>query len=637
MIQPDSAARTHPTASAGWRRWVWAFALAALLLHLPAPLYVPPTADPPRKLTFTINDVPAYLNGLPAPIRNQASFWEVRFIPDGLIPDPPFRFPRPAALAPAVTFWRDVFTRYTRRQIIIHDDWYLNVIYAVVDLDEGGWKAVREVKQSYTEILEAMAPKWEHPDRMTPEERAIYDRFAEFPEAARFSKRDAAGRVHAQMGQADSIRQGIAFSGRYIGAMRRVFREAGLPVELTCLPVVESAFNPAAVSYVGAAGMWQFMPATARQFGLDVGHPVDERRDPMDATRAAARLLAHNYRTLGSWPLAVTAYNYGLQGMVNAVRQVGGKDIVEIIERFDGPRFNYASRNFYPELLAAVDVYTQYRHFFPEVRLDPPLNLVQVPVPDHVATNALADHLGVPPDRLRDLNPALDASVFKPDGVVPRGYRIALPAEVGDDFAARYAAIPDGMKYAYRPHGKQHRVRRGQALSVIAERYGTSVKALMRLNGLANPRRVRAGQLLKIPGRFVAKADSSAPSAAPPPPKQSVQHRVRRGETLSVIAERYGTSVKALMRLNGLTNPRRVRAGQLLNIPDRFVAKDDSSTPSAASPPPKQSVRHRVRRGQTLSTIARLYNTSARAIAHHNAIRNPQRIIAGQVLRIPEG
>ena len=598
---------------------------------------MPPTGDPLRKLSFSIDNVPPHLNGLPEPIRNQASFWEVRFIPDGIIPEPPFRFPRPAALAPAVAFWRDVFTRYTRRQIIIHDDWYLNVIYAVVDLDKGGWKAVREVKQSYTDILAEMASRWDQPDRMTPEERAIYDRFAQFPEAARFPKRDAADRVHAQMGQADSIRKGIAFSGRYIEAIRRIFKEAGLPVDLACLPMVESAFNPAAVSYVGAAGMWQFMPATARQFDLDVGHPVDERRDPMDATRAAARLLAHNYRTLESWPLAVTAYNYGLQGMLNAVRKVGSNDIADIIEQFDGPRFDYASRNFYPELLAAVDVYTQYRHFFPDIRLDPPLNLVQVPVPDHVATDAIASHLGVPPGRLRELNPALDASVFKPDGVVPRGYRMVLPAEVGDEFAARYAAIPDGMKYAYRPHGKQHRVRRGQTLSVIAKRYGTSVKALMRLNGLANPRRVRAGQLLKIPGQFVARDGDSTPSVEAPPPKRSIQHRVRRGQTLSVIAKRYGTSVKALMRLNGLANPRRVRAGQLLKIPGQFEAGDGDSTPSVESQPPKRSIQHRVRRGQTLSTIARLYNTSARAIARHNAIRNPQRIIAGQVLMIPEG
>jgi membrane-bound lytic murein transglycosylase D len=139
--------------------------------------------------------------------------------------------------------------------------------------------------------------------------------------------------------------------------MERIFRAEGLPLELTRLPLVESCFDVEAYSKVGAAGIWQFMPATGRLYAMDVNDSVDERRDPIASTRAAARFLRHNYEALeDSWPLAITAYNHGPAGIRRAISATGTTDIGVIVGRYDGPAFGFASRNFYAEFLAALDV-----------------------------------------------------------------------------------------------------------------------------------------------------------------------------------------------------------------------------------------------------------------------------------------
>ena len=145
--------------------------------------------------------------------------------------------------------------------------------------------------------------------------------------------------------------------------MRREFRDRGLPEDLAYLPHVESSFNTHAYSKYGAAGMWQFMRATGRRF-LKVNYVVDERLDPLTATRAAAQLLKDNHKLLGTWPLAITAYNHGEVGMQRAVRKMGTKDIVAIIERYKGRSFGFASRNFYPQFLAARRVARSWRAHF---------------------------------------------------------------------------------------------------------------------------------------------------------------------------------------------------------------------------------------------------------------------------------
>ena len=162
-------------------------------------------------------------------------------------------------------------------------------------------------------------------------------------------------RIRAQSGMRERFLKAIQVSGKYLATMEDIFREAGLPTVLTRLPHIESSFEINAYSRAHAAGIWQFIPSTGRLF-LKIDHTVDQRLDPLLATRAAAKLLKSNHERLKTWPLAVTAYNHGAAGMERAVRKLGTRDISEIIRRYRGRRFGFASRNFYPELLAAIAI-----------------------------------------------------------------------------------------------------------------------------------------------------------------------------------------------------------------------------------------------------------------------------------------
>ncbi|GBC63890.1 lytic transglycosylase [Desulfonema ishimotonii] len=487
--------------------------------------------------------------------------------------DMPNPFPMIEALRPQVEFWKKIFTRYDRSQVVIHDAWYLDVIYEVVALKEAG-KNPRQVVQdrvtTYRDLLKQMAENWEQPERMTPEVRKLYRRFQAVRPSDRFDIKDAQARVRTQGGQADSFRKGVAWSGRYRKKMKKILAEHRLPRQLIYLPLIESAYNPFARSYVDAAGLWQLMGQTARQYGLMMNHLVDERQDPFISTQAAARHLAHNYEVLRSWPLAITAYNHGLQGMVTATRQVKSENIVRVIEKYDGSRFEFASRNFYPEFLAAVDVGVNYKQYYDDLKIEAPLETEVFTVPDYVSVRVLSEYCGLPVSSIRDLNPALLSGAFASGGFVPKGYALNLMQPDRAKVENAYASIPDTLKYRYVKSGQTYRVRRGQTLSEIAGRYNVSARTLMRLNGLRSANRIRPGQRLKLPGRYVAlaRAVSAAKADETTRLQLTTKHRVKRGETLSEIANRYGISLRSLKKLNAIRNSRKIRAGQVLKIPE---------------------------------------------------------------------
>ena len=168
---------------------------------------------------------------------------------------------------------------------------------------------------------------------------------------ARFA--EAADDVRFQLGQSDRFRAGLMRAGAWEAHIAEVLANLGLPAQIAALPHVESSFDPSAYSKVGAAGLWQFMRSTGRRF-LRIDNAVDERMDPFRETEAAAQLLNYNYRLLGSWPLAITAYNHGAEGMLRAREQLGTDDIVRIVREYHSPTFGFASRNFYVSFLAAL-------------------------------------------------------------------------------------------------------------------------------------------------------------------------------------------------------------------------------------------------------------------------------------------
>lgn len=356
-------------------------------------------------------------------------------------------FPVPNKMRTQVRFWEDIFTKYSTDQVVIHDNWYMNVIFEVMDIgkypdEKTAWNVVQARKQKYMQILNNLSKIWNEPQRMTKAQRRVFRLYQTCGESAYFKKKDAKYRVRAQSGLSDIFREGIVRSGRYIEPMTRVFEKHGLPDALVRLPFVESAFDPRALSKSGAAGVWQFMKGTGKLYGLKITRLVDERKDPMKATEAAAKLLSDNYAELRSWPLALTAYNHGLNGMKRAVRKTGSGNISDIVEKYNGRGFSFASRNFYAEFIAASNVYAKRHEYFGNIDPEETLSVKKMTLLNAVSVDSLKKYFRISERELRKLNPALHASVFMPGGIIPVNYQFAVPRNPEDEIATGMVYFP---------------------------------------------------------------------------------------------------------------------------------------------------------------------------------------------------
>ena len=545
--------------------------------------------------------------------------------------------PYPKALQPQVEFWTEIFGTYSEYQVVIHDAVYLDKVYAVLDfrplLEKHSKAKVRKLKaertkQELRKIRAALRKLHTHGAKgrtLSTREKKIRALFKDVKERHKFRKAASKKRLRAQSGIRERFRQSLHISGRYLPRMEKIFRQKGLPVVLTRLPLIESSFNIEAYSKVGAAGIWQFMPATGRLF-LTINHVVDERLDPLIATRAAADLLKSNYDKLQTWPLAVTAYNHGPAGMARAVRKLGTRDIATIIRRYKSRTFGFASRNFYAELLAAIEVEQNSAKYFGPIKRDPLLRYDEVDLQHFVSLENLARAADTSTERLVTLNPSFGPLIRNGKLYVPRGHRLRIPAGARKDFTRRYAALSPRDKADQQAAAFAfHKVRRGQTLGGIARRYGTSARTLQRLNGLRSAHFIRIGQRLRVPLRGKDRRPA-ARSVQVARAASDGTHIVRRGESLGKIAQRYNTTVAALQRLNGIKNAALIPVGKKLRIladsPDRAKAR---------------YVKHRVRRGQTLGSIARRYGTKVSILKRLNGVKNVKRLQIGQVLRIPTG
>jgi membrane-bound lytic murein transglycosylase D len=333
-------------------------------------------------------------------------------------------FPEPASLKPAVNFWIDVYTKVSTNQGYVHDDEYLSVVYQTLELPPYASRDVRErqvnlAKQRVSAALNSLG-RGKRTGLTSTEAEAL----AAWP-AGTTSKTfaQAAQRVRFQLGQSDRFREGLIRSGQWKPHIRNVLAQYGLPQELDVLPHVESSFNPAAYSKVAAAGMWQFMPATARQY-MRVDHIVDERLDPFISTEGAARLLKTNYKVTGTWPLALTSYNHGAGGMVRATKAVGTTDIGVIVQKYKGQAFGFASRNFYASFLAALEIDRNPGRYMSRLQLDAPTRYDVLTVQDYISAQALARTAGISLEELKAHNPALRDPVWAGEKYIPRGYAL---------------------------------------------------------------------------------------------------------------------------------------------------------------------------------------------------------------------
>ena len=418
-------------------------------------------------------------------------------------------FERPAGLADEIGFWVRIYSQVTTQGGLVHDDRHLAVVYEQLDFPERSSNAERlrlvdRVRQRHASALRSLAARLRalpagavpDPGSVPPDELLVLEAWPDGTTPGTFE--NAAEHIRFQLGQRDRFLEGYVRAGAFEPHLREVMERLGLPGEIAALPHVESSFNARAYSKVGAAGIWQFMPATGRRW-LRIDDAVDERRDPYKSTVAAARFLQQNRRVLDNWPLALTAYNHGAGGLRRATRELGTSDISTLVKTYQGPAFGFASRNFFVSFMAALEVDRNAAWYFGEVQRHRPDDSRVVVLPEYVPANALARVFGVDKARLRELNLPLLAPVWEGQRYVPQGYALRVPAEARPTAQALHDLRP-AERFSGQMRTQAYKVRRGDTLGSIANRFGTTKRWLLANNGLRSSRQVKRGLVLRLPG-----------------------------------------------------------------------------------------------------------------------------------------
>jgi membrane-bound lytic murein transglycosylase D len=335
-----------------------------------------------------------------------------------------------------VQFWEKIFSKYSIYQVIIYDSERPERIYRILDFEDLTRKgfvtesARRElVRKTFKEIraaLQKMASGKSDEEYLSPEEKSIRSLFDANADALTFYH--AMECLQSQKGARDNFKEGLIRSGKYVPAMKAIFKEEGLPEDLVYLAHVESSFHPKARSCEGAVGVWQFMKSTGKQF-LKINSTLDERCDPILSTKGAAMLLKSNYDKTGTWPLAITAYNHGVNGVKRAIQSTGTTDLESIIREYRSSLWGYASKNFYAEFLAARRISQNPEIYFPAIQIEPPLQFKLVQIPFTFTMKEAAEIFNSSPEVLSEMNPALNPAIRKQNQKIPKGTMLRVPIE----------------------------------------------------------------------------------------------------------------------------------------------------------------------------------------------------------------
>lgn len=455
----------------------------------------------------------------------------------------------------------------------------------------------------------------------------------------------------------------LQHAGRWFPLMRKIAKEEGVPEEMIYLSIIESGLDPNAVSSAKAVGLWQFIKSTGEMYGLNANYWIDERRDPEKATRAAMRHLKDLYNEFGNWHLALAAYNCGMGGVRRTIARSGktNPDYWEIRDFL--PR---ETRGYVPIYIAAAKIFMNPSAYgFNDITFEEAYNYETVTVSESVDLATAARCAGSTEAELKALNPELVQGCIPPN---TQNYVLKLPAGTKDVFASNFASLPDAEKRSW----VFHKVKRGETLTDIAEQYATSVALIADANNLSGrKKRLRPGTSLRIPlggsteenVAVVAeeKTEEKAPrqqpavastSSAPTPAKDDIStggkkilHQVRRNETLNSIANRYGVRIADLRNWNNIPyDSDHIQLNSSLVV---YLGKDAPASTSVAAVEKKEepavkrqtsgTSSHKVRRGETIATIADDYGVSIADIRKHNNLNRRGTIKIGQTLRIPAG
>jgi len=433
--------------------------------------------------------------------------------------------PRPAQLERDVQFWIRVYSQIDTNSGFLHDQYDLAVVYETLHFAPDSSPSVREhmvdaSRERIAAALRRIAAAGEG-GTLSEDDQHIKDLWGSEGTPSRL--REAVDDIRFQLGQSDRFRSGLIRSGAWETHIAETLANLGLPPELAVLPHVESSFNPAAYSKVGAAGLWQFMRSTGRRY-MRIDGAVDDRLDPFRSTEAAAQLLAYNYRVLGTWPLALTAYNHGTAGMRRAKDQLGSDDIVKIVRNYQSRTFGFASRNFYVSFLAALEIDRNPEKYFGPLQREGEARFQEVQVPAFVSVGALEHALKIDAAKLRSLNPALLPAVWSGVRRVPKAFRLRLP-EDGAQWTSQLLAqrLTPTELFAGQKGPSRYRVQAGDTLAKLAERYGIPIQTLASLNRLRTSAALKPGRTITVPeaAPVTVAAATAPPVSAPAAPEEA--------------------------------------------------------------------------------------------------------------------
>jgi membrane-bound lytic murein transglycosylase D len=433
----------------------------------------------------------------------------------------------------------------------------------------------------------------------------------------------------------------------YMPIFEEILNKYDMPEELKAMAVIESAMNPRAVSRAGAKGMWQFMYATAKMYGLHIDSFVDERLDPVKAAEAAAQYLQDSYEIFGDWNLAIASYNCGAGNVNKAIRRSGGKrafwDIYPYLPR--------ETRGYVPAFVGALYTMSYYKeHGIRPAQVGMPVHVDTIKVKKKLHLKQVSELVGIPHEELKNLNPQYAHDVVPGDS---REYLLRIPYNYTTAFIANedslytykadtYLSPATLKKIVDGADGERiiYKVKSGDYLGRIASRYRCSVAQIKRWNNLKS-NNLRVGQRLTIyrGGSSSGSSSSSTASTAAKTetktaaaPSNAATYTVQKGDVLGKIAERHGCTVAQLKQWNGLTS-NNIQVGQKLKVSGKAAAPQATSAPAAQT---GEYTTYTVKSGDSFYSIAKNYSgISAQDIMNFNGVSSSS-LKPGMTIKIPK-
>jgi membrane-bound lytic murein transglycosylase D len=470
----------------------------------------------------------------------------------------------------------------------------------------------------------------------------------------------------------------LSRSTRYIQLMKRIMRQNGLPEDLVYIALIESGFSSRATSRAAAVGYWQFIKGTGRRYGLEINSFVDERRDPVLSTQAAAEYFKGLYSIFGSWYLAMASYNVGENRVKREVMTHFTRDFWELARK---RRFPKETVNYIPKFIAARWIAKDPEKYgFNEIDFEKPQEFELVRVNRSVNLKLMAQKMNMEYEELKIINPKFRGEVAPLDRSQTLELRVPV-GQVSVATAAAQASFVDKVEFvADAGETETYRVHNGDSLYTIAKKYHTTVSWLRDVNDLKAGKKLRIGMRLQVPDRSSGSRESHrkqvAQAIVKPAPKErssddneaamsnpevvtkkGIYYIVQPGDTLSAIADEYDSTIPELRRMNKLGKGSMIRAGMKLKVPkdeglpasledganvaaaktspDNLVAATSFTSPAATSSGTAEILSHKVRAGENLTVIAKQYGVTVQQLREANNLKSKSKITAGMTLMIP--